>query len=221
MFSLFVCFAAVSGDFLCGGHTSCKGTNPKMLVGLGMAFPGKREFHSSWNHKPTCKSNLRSLACIPQHILFLQQGIILIIKAPHNWIWELPNNNGSGICLRGSTKDNKWVQTQPSLPLHDSLIISSLEQTQGINHSPKSGYFYPKIKFQTHFPPAQPGEPHWSTHRWGGRGRRGGRRELITHWLHGFTIFHSSESPDFSAQFSPWPHEKCTLREAQPSQTGF
>lgn len=72
MFSLFVCFAAVSGDFLCGGHTSCKGTNPNMLMGPGMAFPGKREFHSSWNQKSTCKSDSRSLAHIPHHILFLQ-----------------------------------------------------------------------------------------------------------------------------------------------------
>lgn len=28
MFSLFVCFAALSADFLCGGHTSCEGINP-------------------------------------------------------------------------------------------------------------------------------------------------------------------------------------------------
>lgn len=51
MFSLFACFAAVSGDFLCGGHTSYKVTYLEHARSAGLSFSLKGEFHSSWKRR--------------------------------------------------------------------------------------------------------------------------------------------------------------------------
>lgn len=46
------------------------------------------------------------------------------MKSNLDWILKLPNNNRSGICSRGLTKDNKLsLKTQTKLPLNNSLVI--------------------------------------------------------------------------------------------------
>lgn len=38
----------------------------------------------------------------------------MIIKSNLDWILILPNNNSSGICLHGLTKDNKLKSENPN-----------------------------------------------------------------------------------------------------------
>lgn len=120
------------------------------------------------------------------------------------WICELPNNNGSGICLRGSTKDNKRSAntTQPP-PLQFTRHFKSEADTNYLSQ-PQTGLFLTQDKI----PDSK--NPLLSQGKLPG-GRRGG---LNIHCL----MTSGPILQTFLSQFSPSP-TKCEL--SQPFQTGF